>query len=598
MRDYLKLVGLSRKYWGILALGVLFSLIASVFDSAKLPAIVPLLDNIFSSHKITFPATVPHFAQKIITKISTLSPLVLLKLVIVYVGISFVINKITLFFKDFFMNIVAQKTVRDVRQRIYEKLHMLSLDFYSQKRMGELMSRITNDTGIIAYAISTGLSDLIYQSFVVMVLFSLAMFISWKITLGVILVFPLIICPVLKIGRRMKKLSTFSQKAMADLNTILSETIAGIRIVKGFSQEEEEINKFRRANHNYYRFMIKGIKRMLLLSPLTETVIYTVAFVMLYLGGKQIIEGKISPGVLALLIASLTSISKPAKRLSQVYGINQTALAASERIYRILEEKPSVKETKTPINLNPLSKEIVFDNVWFRYAPGEEYVLKNINLRVKAGERVAVVGSSGVGKTTLLNLLPRFYDPTKGKILFDGIDIKLATLKSLRQMIGLVTQEMVLFNDTVAANIAYGKKNASRQEIETAAKKAYAYDFIMRLPQGFDTIVGDRGFRLSGGEQQRISIARAVLKNPQILLLDEATSQLDSESEEVVQLALEELMRNKTVFIVAHRLSTVKDASRILVLDKGEITAMGQHEELLSQSPLYSRLYSLQFRET
>jgi subfamily B ATP-binding cassette protein MsbA len=379
---------------------------------------------------------------------------------------------------------------------------------------------------------------------------------------------------------------------MADTNSILYETIIGTRIVKAFNMEDHEINKFNQVNQDYYKISMKSIKRMLLLGPSTEFLGCIAGIFVFFWGGREVIAGKLSFGVFGLFLGALLSLIRPFKKLSQVNSINQQAVAASIRIYEVLDTKPSVVEKADAHELSGFKESIVFENVWFNY--GSQEILKNINLEVKKGSMLAIVGPSGTGKTTLVDLIPRFYDPQRGRILIDGIDISEVSLKSLRQKIGIVTQEIILFNDTIKANIAYGRPMATEKEIEEAAKQAYAHDFIKNLPSGYETVIGDRGMKISGGERQRIAIARALLKNPPILILDEATSQLDTEAERIVQEALNALIQGRTVFVIAHRLSTVKNAHRIIVLDKGMIVEQGSHSDLIANDGLYRRLYQMQ----
>jgi len=372
----------------------------------------------------------------------------------------------------------------------------------------------------------------------------------------------------------------------------LTETFIGVRIVKAFCAEQREIAKFKKQNQDYYRLAMKSIKRMLLLGITTELIGVAMALFIVFYGGRQVITGSLSFGVFALFMAALLSLIRPFKKLSQVNSIMEQALAASVRIYEVLDLTPSIAEKAGAGELSGFHRSIAFENVRFGYA--EQEILKGINLEVKKGQMLAVVGPSGVGKTTLVDLIPRFYDPQRGRILIDGVDIKELTLKSLRRQIGIVTQETILFNDTIRNNIFYGKPDATQEEIERAAEQAHAHDFIRRLPLGYDTVIGDRGTKLSGGERQRIAIARALLKNPPILILDEATSQLDAESERIVQEALDRLIQGRTVFVIAHRLSTVRNAHHIAVLDQGRLVQQGSHEELASKDGLYQRLYQMQ----
>ncbi|MDD4182556.1 MAG: ABC transporter ATP-binding protein [Candidatus Omnitrophica bacterium] len=496
------------------------------------------------------------------------------------------------------MNKIAQGVVKDVKDKLYAKFQDLSLDFYAKKRTGELISRITNDVGCISNALSYALTDLIFESMQIIVFglvaLPLGFAISWKLY-AVFLIFPAVFIPVSKIGKRIKKFSREVQNKMADLNSLLTETIQGAYIVKVFCRENYEIKRFKEINQQYYRFTMKSVKRIIMVTPVTELICVVAAMIILSIAGREVILGKVSFGVFGLFMASLMSMISPFKKLANVHAINQQAIPASERIYDILDEEPRVKDNANAKELAEFKDSIEYRDVWFKYNEADDYVLKGINLTAKKGAITALVGHSGAGKSTLVSLLPRLYDCQKGVVYIDSKDIKELKICSLRSLISVVSQEMVLFNATVRDNIAYGKLDATEEEIISAAKKAYAYDFILNFPKKFDTVIGDRGFRLSGGEKQRIAIARAILKNAPILILDEATSQLDSQSENLVKDAFYNLMEGKTVFVIAHRLSTVQKADIIIVMEKGAIVEKGTHNELLSRDTLYKKLYELQF---
>jgi subfamily B ATP-binding cassette protein MsbA len=402
------------------------------------------------------------------------------------------------------------------------------------------------------------------------------------------------VLPVIKVGARLKKISKSSQEQVAEINSTLFETISGIRIVQGFGMEDYEKERFRKQNQSLYKTMMLSISRMIIVSPLTEFLGFVCLGVVLWIGGKEVIISEMSPGAFIAFLVALFSLLRPFKRLSRVHGINQQALAAAERVFEVLDTPNDIKEIDDAVFLPPLKNEIRFENVSFGY--NEKMVLKNVDFKIKAGEIIAVVGPSGVGKSSLVNLLPRFYDPQSGTITIDHLNIKSAQIKALRSQIGIVTQETILFNDTICANIAYGRTQTSQADIENAAKIANAHDFIQKLPDKYQTRIGDRGMKLSGGERQRLSIARAILKNPPILILDEATSALDTESEMLVQDAIHKLMKGRTALVIAHRLSTIKDATKILVLNEGKIAEMGSHDELMARDGMYRRLYDLQFR--
>jgi subfamily B ATP-binding cassette protein MsbA len=595
LKEYFKLLKFALPFKGTLILAAICMGISTLFDGISLGMIIPLSDRVLTNKKIIIPANLPPFLSNLVEKFNTLSPTRVLKIMAITIVILFFLKGVLIFLQNYLMNKVGQGVVKEVRNALYKKLQDLSLEFYGKKRTGELISRITNDVGMITHAISYGLADLIYQSMQIVLFTFLVFYIHWKLALISFILFPLIIWPVVKIGKRIKKLSHQIQRKMADLNSLLAETIQGAYIVKVFSQEDYELKRFKEINYHYYKFMLKSIKRTLLLSPLTEFIGALGAVIILVIAGKEVISGKLSFGVFGLFMGSLMSMIRPFKKLSNVHSINQQALAASQRIYDILEEEPKIKESIHAKELREFKNEIEFKDIWFKYNEEEDFILKGINLKVKKNQTVALVGPSGAGKSTLVNLLCRLYDPCKGEITIDGINIKNLKLSSLRSLISVVSQEMILFNATVRDNIAYGKKDAQEEEIVEAAKRAYAFEFIQNLPQKFDTIIGDRGFRLSGGQKQRIAIARAILKNAPILILDEATSQLDSESENLIKEALYNLMKEKTVFVIAHRLSTVQRADKIVVMDKGEILEVGTHKDLISKDSLYKKLYELQF---
>jgi subfamily B ATP-binding cassette protein MsbA len=593
VKDYRKLFRFARPYYAELILSGIFMGIVTLFDVFRLSAIVPVVDRVFTNKQITLTnARLPQFVQDILARLNTLSPLNVLYLILIVVPIALIIRAVFEFLQSYIMSDVGQKVIRDVRNLIYDKLQSLSLDYFTHKRSGELVSRITNDVRMIENAVSYALTDLVYQSFEVVSFAALTVIINWKMALGALILLPLVAIPMVRVGRALRKLSKKSQEKMADINSLLVETFAGVRIVRAFGAEGIEVAKFKKQNHEYYRIAMKSIKRILILGNATELMGVTAALFFIFYAGRQVINGALSFGVFALFMAVFLSLIKPFKKLSQVNSIMQQAVAASARIYEILDTPVIIKEKPGAKELSAFKNNIVFENVWFSYA--DQDILKEINLEVKKGEMLAIVGPSGVGKTTLVDLIPRFYEPKKGRVIIDGMDIRDLTFKSLRQHIGMVTQETILFNDTIKANIAYGKPDAPQEEIEQAAIQAHAHEFIRNFPLGYDTVIGDRGAKLSGGERQRLAIARALLKNPPILILDEATSQLDSESERIVQQALDRLIKGRTVFVIAHRLSTVRNAHRIVVLEKGRIVEEGNHSSLLDKDGLYKRLYQLQ----
>jgi subfamily B ATP-binding cassette protein MsbA len=567
--------------------------IVTFFDIFRLSAIVPVIDRIFTNRPIIFnKGKFPAFIENILNYLNSLEPIQVLYLILIVMPIALVLRAVFEYLQSYIMSDVGQKVIRDARNMIYEKLQVLSLEYFSQRRSGELISRITNDVKLIENAVSYALTDLVYEGFSV-ICYAVAIFlINWKLALLAFVVLPLVAGPMIAVGKVLRKLSKKAQEKMADINSLLVETFIGVRIVRAFCAESKEVAKFRGQNQDYYKLAMKSIKRMLILGNATEITGVAMALFIIYFSGRQVISGELSFGAFALFMAALLSLIKPFKKLSQVNSIMQQAMAASTRIYEVLDAPVSVKQGPQAKELGVFTSGIRYEGVYSTY--GEHDILKDINLEVKKGSMLAIVGPSGSGKTTLVDLIPRFYDPRAGKIFIDGTDIRDVTLKSLRSQIGIVTQETILFNDTIKGNILYGKPNATDKELEEAAIQAHAHEFIKNLPLGYDTVIGDRGMKLSGGERQRIAIARALLKNPPMLILDEATSQLDTESERIVQEALDRLIQGRTVFVIAHRLSTVRNAHRIVVLDRGMVVEQGTHQELIQKDGLYKRLYSMQ----
>ena len=499
------------------------------------------------------------------------------------------------FAQGYLMNYVGQRVVADIRERLYDHLQTLSLSFFDRTPTGVLMARITNDVAAIQGAVSNAVTGMIKDFFTAVGLVGVVFYRNWQLALIAMLVFPLAAFPFVRFGRKLRKVSRKSLQTMAYINTFLQETIFGHRIVKAFGMESYESRRFAEANNRYFRYLMKKVKVRALSTPVMELLAYVGIGSFIWIGGYYVIEGKMTPGEFFSFMTALAMLYDPMRGLSKVNLLIQEGIAAAKRVFEILDQTPEVKDSPGAKELPPFSKEIEYRDVYFRY--GDEMVLKGISFKVRKGEKVALVGSSGAGKTTITNLLPRFYDVTEGSILIDGVDIREVTLRSLRSQIGVVTQQTLLFNDTVRNNIAYGRPDIPQEEVEKVAKAADAHDFIMKLPQGYDTIIGEQGVLLSGGQRQRISIARALLKDAPILILDEATSSLDTESEREVQQALDRLMANRTVLVIAHRLSTVRGADRILVISDGRIVEEGTHEELMALGGEYRRLYELQFRD-
>lgn len=602
MKIYLRLLKFVRPHIWILALAVLCMLAASVFDGVSIGIVIPFVDQILGGQPISIPpeTNVPLFIQDLVNKINSLDRIELLNWLTLGIVIVFFMKELFIFGHSYLMNNVSQRVIRDIKNALYGKILSLSLSFYDRSSSGKLVSRITYDTGVIQNSISEGLADLILHSFKVFIYLAVVLSIrkwfniSWSIILLSLLLLPTVIYPIIRIGQRLRKISRHSQEKMGQINTTLFETISGIGIVKAFCLESDRWERFREQNQQFFKIMMKSIKREIAVGPLTEFVVITCGVIVLWLAGRQMVSGRLDSGALVAFLGALMALGKPFKRLGRVHTINQKALAAGARIFEILDMPPEIKEKAGATVLTGVKRDIAFKDVWFKY--NDRMILEGINLKVNKGEIIAIVGPSGVGKTTLVNLIPRFYDATRGAVEIDGQDIREFTLESLRSKIGLVTQETILFDDTITANIGFGRLGARQEEIEEASRIANCHEFIQRMPLKYDTFIGERGFRLSGGQRQRLAIARAILKNPPILILDEATSQLDAESETLVREAIEKLMVNRTVFVIAHRLSTIQHASRIVVLHKGRIENIGTHQELMESDKLYQRLYQNQFK--
>ncbi len=493
------------------------------------------------------------------------------------------------------MSFIGLRVVTNLRNELYDHIQRQSLSFFTKSPTGILMSRITNDVNLIQGAVSEAVTSIMKDSFTLVGLVFVIFYRDWKMACIAAVVFPLTIYPIAKFGERMRRIATGTQVTMGSLTSLLQETISGTRIVKAFGMEDYEGRRFSKENENLFRLSMKAVSIRAMSSPFMEFLGGLGIAAIIFYGGYQVIQGVSTPGTFFSFLTALIMLYEPVKRLTNVNNTIQQGISAAVRVFAIMDMKPEIKNRENAVELPRISKEIEIRNMTFSY--GDEPVLTNINLNIKSGEVVAFVGMSGGGKTTLVNLIPRFYDVTEGEILIDGHDIRDVTMESLRGQIGIVTQQTILFNDTVKNNIAYGDIKTSEQDIINAAKAANAYPFIKNLPEGFDTVIGEQGARLSGGERQRISIARALLKDAPILILDEATSSLDTESEIEVQEALENLMKGRTTLVIAHRLSTINNADRIIVLVDGKIVEKGTHDFLLAQKGEYFKLYNMQFRE-
>jgi subfamily B ATP-binding cassette protein MsbA len=500
--------------------------------------------------------------------------------------------------QNYLMNYVGNQAVADVRQELFFQFMRLPVRFHDANTTGRLMSRIANDVSLMANAVAGVLKDLFQQGLTFLAMLGVIFYQNWKLAAASAVVIPLSTYTMVRMGQRLRKLATSGQEKVADMNSLLQETLAGIRVVKAFGREEAEAGRFRDSNKAYLRTLMKSIQVSSLAASHMEVIGVVGVAAIIWYGGYLVIHGTMTPGAFFSFLTAMFMAYTPIRRLSGANNTIQQALAAAERVFEVMDLQTEQALDRGRKELLPVSRSLEFRNVTFQYEGSERPALADVTLTVEAGTVLALVGSSGSGKTTLVSLVPRFYDPTEGAVLIDGQDIRGYRLASLRRQIGIVSQETVLFDESVRNNIAYGRAGATDDEVIGAAKQAYAHDFIQRLPDGYATLIGENGVKLSGGERQRLAIARALLRDPPILILDEATSSLDSESERIVQLALANLMKHRTTLVIAHRLSTVQNADRIVVLDRGRVVETGTHTELLQRGGLYQRLHAIQFAET
>lgn len=540
-------------------------------------------------------AYLPFVIKDMVDQVLSEKNTTMLNWIVLSIVVVFVIRGIAYYGQSYLMNYVGQRVIIDIRKAVFEKLQRLSMSFYDKHKTGTIMSYVTNDVSALQSAMVENVVEMITETVILVASIVMMIYLDWKLFLVTFATFPVVLFFIDSFGKRIRKSGSRIQEAAADITSVLQEIASSPRVIKSFVREGYEVDRFDKENMNNFRANMKYAQLSSTLTPTIEFVAAIGVSIILWYGGNSVINGSITAGSLVAFLTYAVNISNPIKRLSRVIGNIQRALAAAQRVFDVLDLPEDIKNAPDAKLLPKVKGDVRFNDVSFAYNDNEE-VLSHVSFEVKPGEMIAFVGPSGAGKSTVASLLPRFYDATSGSITIDGEDIRKVTLNSLREQVGIVPQETVLFNGSVYDNILYGRLDATREEVEAAAKAANAHDFIMQLPNGYETMLGDRGMNISGGQRQRISIARAILKNPQILILDEATSALDTESERVVQEALDRLMVGRTSFVIAHRLSTIKNADKIMVLEKGQLIEQGTHDELMAMDGLYAHLYKIQYR--
>ena len=607
-KSHIRLFKIILAYWPFLLLSTIAAIFFVIFNATSVWITATMINNVLvefddmvaenirlmSSDSLSMNDRIKLYSNEMLLKDSAIATMssVCLALVIV-----FSIKNIALYIKNIAVSVVQFRLVTDLRNKLYNHLHYLSLSYFNKNKSGELTSILINDIDNMRSALSTSFQKLFVEPINILAFLSLLFIISPKLAAIAILVIPISGVIIFGIAKSIRRRAARSQAKLAGITSIISETLGSMRIVKAFVMKNYELKRFYAETKKYYQLMIRKDRLRLISSPITETIGASIAALLLFIGARDVlVTQSISSEDFIRFILLLFSVLGPIKNLGNVFNELQNGLASADRVFSIIDIKSDIHDTDDAIHIENFKDNITFKNVNFYYDSESEMILKNINLSLKSGEILALVGPSGAGKSTLADLLPRFYDVTDGSISLDGKDIKNIKLNSLRSLMGIVTQETFLFNDSVKANIAYGLESVSDDEIKKAAIAANANEFIEQLPDGYNTIIGERGVKLSGGQRQRISIARAIMKNPPILILDEATSSLDTESEKIVQDAIEKLMHNRTVIVIAHRLSTVHNAHKIIVLDKGDIVDTGTHNELIDKEGLYKQLHNMQFK--
>lgn len=613
MKTYFRILRYAKFYWKFLTLSVFFTILYALLNGASVYLMIPLLDTLFlgdsantanaavASNEITgwfntLKYTIDQAFRSFVfagTKIESL-----IRICLLILG-TFILKNVAGYMQAYFLIFVEQGLIRDLRNQVYTHLNKLPMSFFKKERVGNLISRIINDIAFLQTSISATFLNAIREPLTIAVFLGIAFSISWELTLLAFLILPMTGIIIISVGRFLRKQTSQVQAKLADLTSLIQETTLGVKIVKAFGMEAYENKKFYKETSSFFRLNLRITRLKNLSSPTTEILSVLVGVIIMYMGGNMVLSTEeIRASEFVGFILAIFQMMTPIKELGGINNRIQESSAAADRVFEILDTEPDIKDPAQPAELKEFSHDISFDHVTFQYDDGNEKVLDDISFTVKKGEIVALVGPSGSGKSTLVDLIPRFFDPTGGAVLIDGQDIRSFRLSDIRSRIGIVTQETILFNESIRNNIAYGLVDCPMDKIVEVAKIANAHHFIAELPEGYDTNIGERGVKLSGGQRQRLSIARALLKDPEIMIFDEATSSLDNESELLVQEAIDRLMHNRTVVVIAHRLSTIRNASKIVVLERGKIVQEGTHPDLLQvETGLYKKLYEMQFRD-
>lgn len=607
---YKRMIKLMSPFWVYIIISSVSAIIFVLLNSASIWLTATLINNILldfdkivqsqmewsSNENLTLNEKLKFYTNLIILRETPAESLRVLCVTILSV---FFGKNIFLYIKNYLLRIVELSLVRDIRNKLYAHIQSLSLGYFNKQKTGNITSIVINDVEHLQIALGATFQKLFVEPINVITFVSLLFIISWKLALIALIIIPLAGIAVIGIGKSIRRKSRRTQKKVADIMQILSETLSSIRIVKAFANEKNEVSKFSKESKNYFKLLLRRGRLDLLAGPITESFGVVIGVILLWYGGTEVLMQRgLNPEDFIRFILILFSILGPIKQMGNVNLRIQTGYASAERIFSLLDTPKDIIEHSNPVQMKSFNKHIEFKNLSFEYEESEGLVLSNINFKINKGEVVAIVGPSGAGKSTIADLIPRFYDPKDGEILIDQENIKKLSLASLRKNMGIVTQDVILFNDTIKNNIAYAQPKATMESIINACKAANALEFIEEIPEGFEAIIGERGVKLSGGQKQRIAIARALLKNPPILILDEATSSLDTESEKKVQTAIEALLKDRTALIIAHRLSTVQTANKIITVEKGRISEIGTHDELYSNDGLYRKLYDIQFLKT